>query len=383
MSEDSSLRPILLVEDNPGDARLIREMLRDAQAVAWRLDHVDRLADGLRRLAEEHADVVLLDLSLPDAHGFDTVGKVLDLAPTVPIIVLTGLDDEALAVRAVQAGAQDYLVKNDVTGGLLSRAIRYAIERKRAEAERAQLLDRERAARAQAENERARFRTILDAAPGGVIYIEAATGRLTANAEASRIFDRRLSPVEGIQQYAGALFRPDGQPMPINELPSRRALRGEVVHGEEMLIVQNDGSRLPVVSAASPVRDAAGQITGAVATSWVDAGHPRTYRAARDQRGVTDLHAGYVGDRVPPPGRPAEGDAERTGARLPRGGGLVRVRTCRGHRRQLPAASDRSGRRRPRRYTSSPCRLWDAEHRGLLRPASPEGAADHESRATC
>jgi signal transduction histidine kinase len=95
--------------------------------------------------------VVLLDLSLPDAHGMETVGRMLDAAPEVPIIVLTGLADETVAVQAVQSGAQDYLVKGTVEGGTLARAIRYAIERKRLEGERARLLRNEQEARAAAE----------------------------------------------------------------------------------------------------------------------------------------------------------------------------------------------------------------------------------------
>lgn len=142
---------ILLVEDNPGDARLLRETLRDAHSLRFELAYADRLADALERVRAEPADVVLLDLSLPDAHGMETVQRMLQAAPTVPIIVLTGLADETVAVHAVQAGAQDYLVKGTVEGATLGRAIRYAVERKRLEMERAALLRNEREARAAAE----------------------------------------------------------------------------------------------------------------------------------------------------------------------------------------------------------------------------------------
>ena len=124
---------ILLVEDNPGDARLIRETLREAESFPFELVHADRLGAAEERLAGEAWDVVLLDLSLPDAHGLETVRRTLQAGPEVPIIVLTGLDDETLAVAAVQAGAQDYLVKGRIDGTLLARAIRYAMERKRVE----------------------------------------------------------------------------------------------------------------------------------------------------------------------------------------------------------------------------------------------------------
>ncbi|MDY6875835.1 MAG: response regulator [Chloroflexota bacterium] len=127
-------RPIkvLLVEDNPGDTRLLREILAEVTSAQFELAHVERLSETLKHLAEGSTDVTLLDLSLPDGRGLDTITQVHTQAPDVPIVVLTGLDDEALAVRAVREGAQDYLVKGQIDGNLLARAIRYAIERKRA-----------------------------------------------------------------------------------------------------------------------------------------------------------------------------------------------------------------------------------------------------------
>ena len=142
---------ILLVEDNPGDARLLRETLREAESFPFELTHVTRLGEGEERLAEGGTEVVLLDLSLPDAHGMETVTRTLRAAPDVPIVVLTGLSDETVAVNAVQAGAQDYLVKGQVDSTLLVRSIRYAMERKRLDRERLHLLEREREARALAE----------------------------------------------------------------------------------------------------------------------------------------------------------------------------------------------------------------------------------------
>lgn len=122
---------VLLVEDNPGDARLLREAVRETGNVALRLQHVDRLKKALDLLTVEHFDVVLLDLSLPDGEGLDTLTRTLSTAPGAAVVVLTGLDDEALALRAVRDGAQDYLVKGQVDGNVLMRAMRYATERKR------------------------------------------------------------------------------------------------------------------------------------------------------------------------------------------------------------------------------------------------------------
>jgi sigma-B regulation protein RsbU (phosphoserine phosphatase) len=122
---------VLLIEDNPGDAHLIQAILGDAAVDGFVLERAERLAHGIDRLAAGGVDSVLLDLSLPDSHGLETFARLHAAAPGVPIIVLSGLEDETVAVSAVQQGAQDYLVKGHVDGHVLMRAIRYAIERKR------------------------------------------------------------------------------------------------------------------------------------------------------------------------------------------------------------------------------------------------------------
>jgi signal transduction histidine kinase len=120
---------VLLIEDNPGDARLIREYLGEIPGTAFEMDWVDRLSEGLKHI--DGKDVTVLDLTLPDSMGIDTFKRVQSHAPALPIIVLTGNDDDSLALKALQDGAQDYLVKGQVSGQLLARSIRYAIERKR------------------------------------------------------------------------------------------------------------------------------------------------------------------------------------------------------------------------------------------------------------
>ncbi len=127
---------LLLVEDNPDDADVFQELLREADARGFSLAHVESLREARAHLDRRAVDVVLLDLSLPDCHGHETVARVLAHAPSVPIVVLTGLDDERLGMEAVQAGAQDYLVKGQVDGRLLRRCVRYAIERHRLFAEK-------------------------------------------------------------------------------------------------------------------------------------------------------------------------------------------------------------------------------------------------------
>ncbi|MEE8493586.1 MAG: diguanylate cyclase [Nitrospirales bacterium] len=124
---------ILLVEDNPVDAQLAQDSLDEWGAGKFEVEHVDTLAEALRRLSRQRFDAVLLDLSLPDAKGVDTVTYVLRTSPGVPIVVLSGWGDDDVGVQAVQKGAQDFLVKGMVNGALISRAVRFAIERKRAE----------------------------------------------------------------------------------------------------------------------------------------------------------------------------------------------------------------------------------------------------------
>ena len=124
---------VLLVEDTPAQAELIREMLAGLHEPSYKLEHVSRAGKGMERLARKHYDVILLDLTLPDSEGPPGVKKMLAAAGTVPIIVLTNLEDEEVAATCVRDGAQDYLIKREVTPRLLVRAIRYARERMWAE----------------------------------------------------------------------------------------------------------------------------------------------------------------------------------------------------------------------------------------------------------
>lgn len=125
---------ILLVEDNPGDARLLQEMLKDADAAHYRLTHAERLADALQRISEDTFDVILLDLALPDSHGMETFNAIHEQAPSVPVVVLSGFDDAAFASGAVGAGAQSYLNKNSVDSDILVQTINDAIARGRSQA---------------------------------------------------------------------------------------------------------------------------------------------------------------------------------------------------------------------------------------------------------
>ncbi|MCP9447391.1 MAG: diguanylate cyclase [Nitrospira sp.] len=124
---------ILLIEDNETDALLTQDILAEWSVGSFEVTHVVRLDEAIDRLARDRFDAVLLDLSLPDGYGLASLGQIQAATPRIPIIVLSGLSDQALALQAVQSGAQDYLVKGRNQGELLARSIRYSIERKRAE----------------------------------------------------------------------------------------------------------------------------------------------------------------------------------------------------------------------------------------------------------
>jgi signal transduction histidine kinase len=125
---DDRTTQVLLIEDNPGDADLVRLRLLEGKSPV-NVNCVNRLSDGLASLSSDTPTVVLLDLNLPDSHGAETFRRVRDHSPNVPIVVLSGLDDQVLAEKAVHQGVQDYLVKGDISSKHLERAIRYAVER--------------------------------------------------------------------------------------------------------------------------------------------------------------------------------------------------------------------------------------------------------------
>jgi diguanylate cyclase (GGDEF)-like protein/PAS domain S-box-containing protein len=133
MAGDARPLTVLLIEDNLQEAELIRTMLSQSRRETVRVEHATRLHDGLERLQDGPVDVVLLDFSLPDSSGLASFERTREVAPNVPIVVLTNLDDEEMALRAVRGGAQDYLVKRQVDNELLLRSIRYAVERMHAE----------------------------------------------------------------------------------------------------------------------------------------------------------------------------------------------------------------------------------------------------------
>lgn len=247
---------ILLVEDNPGDVRLLQEYLLGDRSVAdgFQLVHEDRLARGLERLSEADCDAVLLDLSLPDSRGIETLVRARAAAPGVPIVVLTSLDDEALGMQLIQNGAEDYLVKGAVTAPLLKRSLRYAAERQRMK-------------RALRQNTNL-LQSVLDGVADGVVMADEQGRFQVWNAAAERIVG--LGPADvPIPRWSEhyALFLQDRTTLYQPErLPLVRAMRGESVANEVLFLRSCDRPEGIWLSVnAEPLRDETGRLKGGVA----------------------------------------------------------------------------------------------------------------------
>ena len=235
---------VLLVEDNPADARLVEEYLRDAGSPVL-LTHARGLEQAVDQLHTRDFHAVLLDLSLPDCQGLDTFARAHAAAPGAPIVVLTGLDDEDLAARAVREGAQDYLVKGHVDGRLLHHSIRYAIERKRAQAT---LDDREEQLRRIAENIHEVF-FIVDASFRETLYISPAFEQVWGR-PCETVYEDPRSFLEGIL--------PADKPRVLDDI--MRVQRGVASGGVEFRVAHPDGSVVWVLAHMSPIHDADGKV---------------------------------------------------------------------------------------------------------------------------
>jgi signal transduction histidine kinase len=210
---------VLLIEDNQADAHLIRLLLTKDQAhkadlpPEFEVLHVNRLAAGLAYMEQMSLDIILLDLSLPDSHGTATFEKAKEQAPHVPIVVLSGLDDENIAVKAMQLGAQDYLVKGNIESAILERAIRYAIERQN-------LLTELHQKTKALETSEAYRRNIIDNNADGIIIVSEDNIVKFVNPAAERILDRPQThligqplglPTESAETAKFDVFRQDGK----------------------------------------------------------------------------------------------------------------------------------------------------------------------------
>ena len=255
MNDKTPSKKILLVEDNLGDARLLREMFNEQASSEVELTIVGCMNDAEKYLAKHAVDIILIDLGLPDAQGMAAVQRAHAAAPRVPLIVLTGLDDELLAAQALQEGAQDYLIKDQIenfgsTRGLI-RAIRYAVERKNLE--EALFAEKERA--------EVTLNCIGDAVActdisGNLTFLNLIAEKLTG-------WPRQ----EAIGRSMGEVFR-------ILDTKNREIIFDPLATAEERkrtgqpsatsILISRTGSEIPVEDSVAPIRDRAGQATGAV-----------------------------------------------------------------------------------------------------------------------
>jgi PAS domain S-box-containing protein len=173
---DKKSMKILLIEDNPGDARLLREMFFDQVSFLIQVTHVESIREAEKHIAKQTIDVIVLDLGLPDAHGLEALRRAHLAGPYIPSVVLTGLDDEALAVQALKEGAQDYLIKGQIETHSLMRALRYAIERKVMEIDIDNDVTRLKRAEAELRESELMLRLALDVSGQGVWRWEVGQG---------------------------------------------------------------------------------------------------------------------------------------------------------------------------------------------------------------
>lgn len=235
---------ILLIEDNPDDVFFLRMVLHKADGTTFNIEPVDDLATGIERVKQSNVDVVLLDLTLPDSVGLDTFKAIKAHAREVPIIVLSGVDDETIAVNAVHAGAEDYLVKGRVDSQLITRAIIYAIER--TEARKAILRAEEK------------FRSIFENSVSGIFQTTPEGTYLSVNPALTRIYGYS-SPdelISGMTDIARKLYVDPNRRTQFVRLMQEHG----VVQDFESQVHRKDGSIIWIAENARAVRDRDGKI---------------------------------------------------------------------------------------------------------------------------
>ncbi len=245
MTGQNSLH-ILLIDDNRCDARSLKEHLAEVGASEFRVTQVDRLATAIELVAGQKPDVVLLALSLPDSRGLETLIRMHAAANDVPIVVLTSIEDEALGLTLIQAGAQDYLVKGQVTGALLTRSLRHAIERARREAAL------EHSKRVLGEQTRL-LRSILCSMGEGVVVVDEEGAPVLFNPAAERILGlppEEVSPANWIEQM-GAVCPDRASRSPRANLPLLHVLRGDEVNNVEVFVRRTGEHQGPWLSVST------------------------------------------------------------------------------------------------------------------------------------
>jgi diguanylate cyclase (GGDEF)-like protein/PAS domain S-box-containing protein len=245
------IKLLLLVEDNRGDARLLREMLTEDGSHKTEVVHVECMGDAERHLGERVFDIVLLDLGLPDAEGLDALRYAREVAPRVPLVVLTGCDDETLAAEALQEGAQDYLIKGQIDPRGLLRALRYAVERKALE----EALF----------NEKERAQVTLNCIGDAVICTDIAGNITFLNIVAEKMTGWRREEAAGLPM-AEVLRIMDTTTREIVPNPMEAAVEcnGTVHLPSNSILIRRDGFETPIEDSVAPIHDREGRADGAV-----------------------------------------------------------------------------------------------------------------------
>jgi len=234
---DNSIR-VLLIEDDTSDERLICEMLTMAASADFHFECRNRLSTGLACLVEGQFDVVLMDLSLPDSEGYDSFDRINSRSPGIPIVVLSGLDDEVIALRAVKEGAQDYLVKGDFNSKILERAIIYSIERRKAEEEM--------------RNSEERMKLIFEHAPDPYYMMDLEGNFIGGNMATEELIGYRREQLLG-KNLADAHIMGSVQLAKAMGLLARN-IRGEPTGPDEFVLIRKDGSEVNVEIRSHPVK---------------------------------------------------------------------------------------------------------------------------------
>jgi diguanylate cyclase (GGDEF)-like protein/PAS domain S-box-containing protein len=246
-----SIKVLLLVEDNPADVRLLREMFREQNSLRTELTQVETMRAAEEHLAGCTTDIILLDLGLPDAQGLESIRRARAVAPHVPLVVLTALDDESIAAKALQAGAQDYLIKGQIDARGLLRALRYAVERKSMQEE----LFREK------ELAQVTLNSIGDAVistdiSGNINFLNLVAVRMTGWTQA----EAAGKPMREVFRVLNATSR-KATPNPM-EMAIRQ---NRIIHlPSNCILIQRDGSEIPIEDSVAPIHDREGQVTGVV-----------------------------------------------------------------------------------------------------------------------
>ncbi len=252
MNSESSIRPIviLLIEDNPGDARLVLEMLKDFTLKACKLVVKPTLYEGIEYLSTSGADLVLLDLTLPDSHGYETFLKLQENSHYTPIIILSGLDDEELASKAVKAGGQDYLVKDLVDSRQLEKAIMYSLERTILLRQMQNELKERDDSLSEILKKESKLQMMLDSLPLPVFEIDNTYRIVYANFTAFEMFGYTKTDMEaGVQilQLVAVSDRARGQQN------IQKVFKGIRTTGHEYQGLRKNGSSFPILLYTSPV----------------------------------------------------------------------------------------------------------------------------------